>query len=213
LSLALKHNSFPSAVSLKSASIEAGLLINGAPYPTALWSLDRSFCIFNPLVSELLGYSDQEISHRPELYMDRIHPEDRSIFLSAWQKVCDGEKSPSCQYRFIPKHGIETRIRENSLLFPIQGSKAQGALTLYTEERKEAEKFAEAQQLRSLLRGMTHAIGNNLQAITGELELLKWSGALPADRAAIVSSAIVQIRVLTGDIEKCLFPALGGKRQ
>lgn len=195
---------------MKSASIEAGLLVNGTPYPAALWSLDRRFCVFNPLVNELLGYSEQEISHHPELYIDRIHPEDRAIFLLAWHKVCGGAKSASCQYRFTPKHGGEARtIRENSLLFPIPGSKVQGALTLYTEERKETEKIAEAHQLRSLLRGLSHEIGNSLQAISGELELLKWSGTLPPESAAIVSSAIMQIRALTGDVEEYFFPLSG----
>ncbi|MGE5305801.1 MAG: PAS domain-containing protein [Alphaproteobacteria bacterium] len=210
MSLALKDNSLTSAASLKRASIEAGFIIEGSPYPTALWSLDRRFCVFNPLVSELLGYSDQEISHRPELYVDRINPEDRGHFLSVWQRVCDGEKKASCRYRFIAKHGTETRVRENSLLFPIDGGKAQGALTFYAEERKEAQTFSETHQLRSLLRGLTHKIGNNLQAITGELELLEWSGTLPAGSAAVASSAVMQIRALTSDIEKYVFSALGG---
>jgi nitrogen-specific signal transduction histidine kinase len=187
---------------LKSASIEAGLLVSGAPHPAALWSLDRRVCVFNPLASELLGYSEREISYHPDLYIDRIHPDDRSVFLSAWQKLRNGEKSASCRYRFTPKHGVESRaIRENALLFDASERDAPAVLTLYSEERVEGEKITEAHQLRSLLRGVSHEIGNNLQAISGELELLKWSGMLPAENAAVMSSAIMQIRALTGDLE------------
>jgi nitrogen-specific signal transduction histidine kinase len=203
LSSALKHNSFSSGVPLKNANVEAGLLLGGASHPTALWSLDRRFCVFNSAVSKLLGYSEQEINYHPELFLDRVHPEDRGTFTSAWQKLCTGEKSATCRYRFTPKQESETRIlHENSFLL----HDGRAVLTLYSEERDEGEKVAEARQLRSLLRGISHEIGNNLQAISGELELLKWSGTLPAESAAVVSSAIMQIRALTGDIEEYFFP-------
>jgi K+-sensing histidine kinase KdpD len=210
LSSAPKQNNFLTGVSLRSASVEAGFFLGGAPYPTALWSLDRRFCVFNPSASELLGYSEQEIAYHPELFLDRIHPDDRSVFLSAWQTLRGGEKSACCRYRFVPKHGIEARtIRENSLLVCMQDSDAQGVLTLYCEEQADGEGIADAYQLRSVLRGMTHEIGNNLQAISGELELLKWSGTLPIETAAVVSSAIAQIRALTGDVEEYFFPLRG----
>ena len=173
----------------------------------ALWSLDRRFCVFSPSLRELLGYSEQEISQSPDLFIDRIHPEDRGDFMSAWQRLCVGHNNASCRYRFTPKHGIEVRtIWENSLLLPTQGSEPQGALTLYAEERKRFEKIGEAQELRNVLHGVAHEVGNHLQAINGELELLKWSGSLPEDSAGIVSSAITQIRSLTGDIEEYFFP-------
>jgi signal transduction histidine kinase len=210
LSSALKQTDFSSAVSLRNASVEPCLLVGGAPHPAALWSLDRRFCVFNALVSRLLGYSEQEINYHPEVYLDRVHPEDRNVFASAWQKLGAGEKSTSCRYRFSPKHGSETRtIQENSFLLHMQQSDARAVLTLYSDVGSETDKIAEAHRLRSLLRGMSHEIGNNLQAISGELELLKWSGTLPAESAAVVSSAIRQIRTLTGDIEEYFFPFPG----
>lgn len=198
---------------MKSASIEAGLLVSGSPHPAALWSLDRRVCVFNPFASELLGYSEREISHHPDLYIDRIHPDDRTVFLSAWQKLRNGEKGASCRYRFTPKHGVESRsIRENALLFDTAESDAAAVLTLYSEERGAGDRITEAHQLRSLLRGVSHEIGNYLQAISGELELLKWSGALPAENAAVASSAIMQIRALTGDLEE-YFSSLPAKTE
>jgi K+-sensing histidine kinase KdpD len=206
LSSALKQNSsFSSAVSLKNGTVEAGLLLGSAPYPMALWSLDQQLCVFNSPASKLLGYSEQEIKYHPELYLDRIHPEDRGVFASAWQRLRLGEKSSSCCYRFVPKHDSEPRtLQENSFL--LQDA---AALTFYSEVRNEGEKAAKGHRLRSLLRGISHEIGNNLQAISGELELLRWSGNLPAESAAVVSSAIMHIRTLTGDVEEYFSPLAG----
>jgi PAS domain-containing protein len=211
LSLARKQESDSSAVPLKTARLEAGVILAGAPYPMGLWSLDRRYCVFNSLARELLGYGEDEILRHAELYLDRIHPEDRHDFLSAWKKLRDGETRASCRYRFRPKGESETRsLQEISLSFPVPGNDKKGALTLYAEERKNFKRIADAPQLRGLLRGLTHEIGNNLQAISGELELLRWSGTLPAESAAIVSSRIRQILNLAYDIQEYFFPSFGG---
>lgn len=182
-------------------------MVSDLPCPAALWSLDRSVCVFNPLLSELLGYSEREINYHPELYLDRIHPDDRGVFLSAWQKLRGGDKNASCRYRFTPKHAAESRaICEQSLLLCVSENDPPGALTLYSVERNEVEKAIEAQSLRTLLRGLSHEIGNHLQVIGGELELLKWAGTLPPESAAVVSSAMAQIRALTGDMEVYFSP-------
>ena len=189
------------------------MLVSGLPHPAALWSLDRRCCVFNRLATELFGYSEPEIARRPELYVDRIHVDDRALFLAAWQRLRGGEKSVSCRYRFMSKLGMDSRaILESSLLFNPPQSDTQVVLTLYREERGETENIAEPHQLPVILRGVSHEIGNNLQAISGELELLKWSGTLPAESAAVVTSAIMQIRAVTGDLEE-YFSSLPSKTE
>lgn len=180
----------------------------------ALWSLDRRVCVFNSAASKLLGYSEQEINYHPELYLDRIHPEDRGVFASAWDRLRFGEKSMSCCYRFMPKHDSEARtLQEDCFLLhdqPGAPDEPEGvALTFYSDRGDESEKLPQGHRLRTLLRGVSHEIGNNLQAISGELELLKWTGNLPAETAAVVSSAIMHIRTLTGDIEEYFSPLAG----
>ncbi len=195
---------------MKTARVDAGAIVDGTPYPMALWSLDRRYCVFNSAAKELLGYCEDEICRHAKLYLERIHPEDRSSFLSAWKKLCDGETSVSCRYRFTPKDGTEARsLKEISLSLSLPGNDEPRALTLYAEERKHFKRMVEAQQLRSLLRGLTHEIGNNLQAISGEVELLRWSGALPAESATIVSSGLRQIFDLAYDIQEYFFTLAG----
>ena len=81
LSLALKQESDPSTVSLKAARVEAGVILDGAPYPMGLWSLDRRYCVFNSLARELLGYGEDEIRQDAELYLDRNPRGGASFFL------------------------------------------------------------------------------------------------------------------------------------
>ena len=209
LSQATKPETASSADSLKSGRLEAGLVVEGAPYPMALWSLDRRDCVFNSLAKELLGICEDEIHRHAGLYLDRIVPEDRPGFLSAWKKLRDGDTRASCGYRFRAKDGTVTRsLREISLSFPVLGKNKRGVLTLYVEERKDF-KPGEAEQLFGLLPSLTHEIGNNLQALGGELELLRWSGALPVESAAIISSAIRKILNLAHDIQEYFLPSSG----
>jgi len=60
---------------------------------------------------------------------------------------------------------------------------------------------------RELLGGLTHDIGNNLQTISGELELSRWSGVLSVESAEAMARGITQIRTLAHEIEEYLFPS------
>src|SRR5919106_1817630 len=68
------------------------------------------------------------------------------------------------------------------------------------------EDFAQIRNVRELLVGLTHEIGNNLQAIRGELDLLTLSGALPEQSAKTVIRGVRQIHNLTGEIAEYLSP-------
>ncbi len=205
-----KLGSDSSAVSLKSARLEAGLIVEGAASPMALWNLDHRDCVFNPSARQLLGLCEDEIRRNTGLYLNRIDPEDRQGFLSAWKQLRDGDTSASCSYRFRSKDGTEVqRLREVSLSFPLSGRDRRGALTLYAEERKQFKPMGEAEQLLSLLPDLTHEIGNHLQGIGGELELLRWSGMLPAESAAIISSGIRKITNLARDVQEYCLPSTG----
>src|SRR5262245_41047573 len=72
--------------------IDVSIILEVIPYPVALWSLDRRSCIFNHPTRELLGFSGDDFIKNGSLWMDRVHPQDRDAFASAWRKLQAGEK-------------------------------------------------------------------------------------------------------------------------
>jgi K+-sensing histidine kinase KdpD len=188
--------------------VDAGIILEVIPYPVALWSLDHRSCVFNHPTRELLGFSEDDFRHSSSLWTDRIHPQDRDAFVSAWKKLQAGEKKISCQYRFLPKD--QTRalsLKETSVVHSRREQDALGIWSLYTEEAVFENEFTGAYPLRKLLGGLTHDIGNNLQTISGELELSRWSGVLSVESAEAMARGITQIRTLAHEIEEYLFPS------
>jgi two-component sensor histidine kinase len=190
--------------------IDASIILDVIPYPVALWSPDHRSCIFNHPTRELLGSSEEDFSGNSSLWLERIHPQDRSDFLSAWAKLQAGEKKVSCTYRFLPK-GQSTALRLSEISIFHSHSPRQsdvpGIWSLYTEKPTLEEGFTGPYSLRKLLHGLTHDISNNLQTISGELELSRWSGVLSAESAEAVSRGINRIRTLAHEIEEYLFPS------
>jgi len=188
--------------------IDVTILLEVIPYPVALWSLDRRSCMFNHPARELLGFSEDEFLQNSSLWTDRIHPQDRDVFASTWRKLQAGEKKVACRYRFLPKNeATAIRLREISIVHSRRGSDALGTWSLYTEETGFDDEFTGTYSLRKLVSGLTHDIGNNLQTISGELELSRWSGVLSVESAEAMARGITQIRTLAHEIEEYLFPS------
>src|SRR5499426_4317474 len=91
--------------------VDVSIILEVIPYPVALWSLDRRSCIFNHPTRELLGFSDDDFNQNSSLWMDRIHPQDRDAFVSAWSNLQAGDKKIACRYRFLAKnHATALRL-------------------------------------------------------------------------------------------------------
>ena len=188
--------------------VDAGIILEVIPYPVALWSLDHSSCVFNYSTRELLGFSEEDFHQNSSLWTDRIESHDRNAFISTWRKIQAGEKKVSCQYRFLPKNrATALRLKEISIVHSRRETSALGVWSLYIEEIASEEEFTGAYPLRKLLGGLTHDIGNNLQTISGELELSRWSGVLSVESAEAMARGITQIRTLAHEIEEYLFPS------
>jgi K+-sensing histidine kinase KdpD len=122
---------------------------------------------------------------------------------AAWQKLQAGEKKVSYKYRFFPKSQSNVLWLSEVAIAYSSGNRV---WSLYTEEERFEQEAPGAYPLRKLLRGLTHEIGNNLQAISGELELSRWSGVLSVDSAETMARGIRHIRTLAHEIEEYLFP-------
>lgn len=196
------------SVSSSNGLIDAGIILEVIPYPVALWSLDRRSCVLNHPTRQLLGFSDDEFRENSSLWTDRIHSQDREDFILAWTRLQAGEKKVSCQYRFLPKDkSVALRLREISTVRSHRESDVLGIWSLYIEESALVDESSGAYPLRKLLSGLTHDIGNNLQTISGELELSRWSGILSVESAEAIARGITQIRTLAHEIEEYLFPS------
>ena len=193
---------------LTAGLIEAGTALEFLPSPAALWSLDRHSCFFNDDARELLGFCEHDFKQDAALWLERIHPEDRKEFLRAWKSLQAGDTRVSSRYRFQPKNRTQVLcLREVSFLYGGSGAKKPNVWTVYLEEVASESLFQGAGQVRNFVRGLTHEMGNNLQAIRGELDILRFSQALPNDNAETIYRGINQVRRLVHEIEEYLFPS------
>jgi signal transduction histidine kinase len=192
---------------LRAGLIEAGTALEFVPSPAALWSLDRHSCFFNDDARELLGFCEHDFKQDAALWLERIHPEDRKEFLRAWKSLQAGDTRVSSRYRFQPKNRTQMLwLREVSFLYG-SGAEKPNVWTVYVEEVPSESFFRGAGQVRNFVRGLTHEMGNNLQAIRGELDILRFSQAIPNDTAETIYRGINQVRRLVHEIEEYIFPS------
>ena len=206
---ALGGNAYPdNASSLRAGLIEAGTALEFVRSPAALWSLDRLSCFLNDDARELLGYCEHDFKQDAALWLERIHPEDRKEFLRAWKSLQTGDTRVSSRYRFQPKNRTQVLwLREVSFLYGSSGAEKPNVWTIYLEEVASESLFRGAGHVRNFVRGLTHEMGNNLQAIRGELDILRFSQAIPNDSAETIYRGINQVRRLVHEIEEYLVPS------
>jgi hypothetical protein len=192
----------------KTAFDPAAAILDHLPVPAALWSRNRQWCVFNDLTRQLLGFCEHDFGPTGSLWMDRVHPDDQEGFLTAWNKLQTGEVRISCQYRFLPKDKAhEVRLRESAFLYHPREIAVPVVWSFYSDDTPVEKETVEIRQVRELLMGLTHEIGNSLQAISGELDLLTLTGALPQQSSKAMTHGVQQIRKLTREMSEYLAPA------
>jgi PAS domain-containing protein len=178
----------PVKLDVLAVSVTAALeLATGA---AALWSGDRSSCIVNAAATEMLGFRGADLSADKDLWISRIEPRDRDAFLAFCQVLQDARQPVTCRYRFLPRGTTQAiELQETGLRF----LSAQGAPIIFS--RYAGAPFREARKL-------VHKIGNHLQAIRGEVDLLRLSGSLSQENADKVAQSVDAIRGLAEELEK-----------
>jgi nitrogen-specific signal transduction histidine kinase len=183
-------------------------ILDHVPAPAALWSQDRRWCVFNDLARQLLGFCEHDFGPTGSLWIEQVHPDDREICLTTWKQLQNGEPKISCQYRFLPKHRAhEVDLRESAFLYHPREIAVPVVWSFYSDHTPIEKETADTRQLRELLVGLTHEIGNSLQAISGELDLLRLMGTLPQQSSTSIAQGVQQIRKLTREISEYLAPA------
>lgn len=194
---------------------ESGFLLELLPFPAALWSRDRCTCVFNTHTRRLLGYCESDFLRKTDLWMDRIHPQDRDGFTNAWRRIEGVEKTISCRYRFLTGYDDkQIRLQELLCSYSTPATAWPAVWSLYFDAQIIDDEVSDGGQIpRDFVRSVTHAIGNSLQAIGGEVDLLRLTGDLPQQSARTVYHGVEQIRELVSDVSEYLAPSPLGLRR
>ena len=83
---------------------------------------------------------------------------------------------------------------------------SQAVWSLYLEDQNTGEEVLERSDVRDLVEGLTHEIGNSLQAIRGGVDLLKLAGTLPQDSAGSIFRGVEHICELAGEVNEYFLP-------
>ena len=178
------------------------------PFPAVLWSRDRNPYVLNRSLRRLFGFAEIDApNHFFHHWRACIHPEDRQSFDSAWHQIDSGETDTCCQYRFFPRpKEFPIPIREFLFSSSRPAWPSRSVWSLYVEDKGPRNEGMERTPIGELVKGLTHEIGNNLQAIRGELDLLTIAGTLPRNRASTIFRDLERIRALTWEATDYLSP-------
>lgn len=169
--------------------------------PMALWSDDRSYCIFGRLTARLLGFPEKQSWANRERWLARVDPRHRERVSRSWQGVKADRRERVCRYVFWPLNGSPAILLEETAQ-RIAASRDQ-FVVLCRYQAKTAHRGKSQQNLneRSSVRDLIHQIGNNLQTVRGEVELLRLFGELPQKTFENIMRGIDSIHELAAQME------------
>lgn len=123
------------------------------------WNIDENLVYFSPIFKKMLGYSDDDVEFRDDIYSwkDKIHPDDFPLVIGALLDYLDGESRYFvCEHRIRKKSGeymwglMRARGHFNLAGEP---TRLAGSLTDITE-RKQIEQRIHHQALHDTLTGL-----------------------------------------------------------
>jgi PAS domain S-box-containing protein len=142
----------------------------------------------SPRVETLLGYAPDEWLAAHNLWIDRLHAEDRERVLAELARVNETGESLSLEYRFLARDDREVWVRDEvALVRDERGTPKywQGFMVDITDRKRAEEDLRaakeaaeEASRLKSaFLRMATHELRTPLTIVSGYVELLASSTA------------------------------------
>jgi PAS fold len=183
--------------SLATLAMPIGALLEFFPCAAALWKVDRSQCVFNSAMETLVGYRGDDFCADEALWLGRIDPRDREVFLSSWRSLKKGRTKFSCRYRFTPPGRSRIDLEETVMAIQLGPTATSAFLSLYQTKAS----IRRARRDATAIRRLAHHIGNSLQAIRGEVDLLHLTGALPRQSFDNITQGIEQVTDLLSEID------------
>jgi PAS domain S-box-containing protein len=130
----------------------------------------------NPRIYNLLGFTPQEWSEKPETWFLQLHPDDREWVLKEWSRTCTENVPFKAEYRIHTKNGKTIWISDEAVPIqePGETDRIQGMMLDVTQRRRSEEIQAvlyqlaqsanSAQDLPGLFSEIHRALGSLLHA-------------------------------------------------
>jgi len=146
-----------------------------------------------------LGYLDDEISSRFEVWQSRVHPDDLEATLAHIQRcLADSTENYTTEFRMRHKDGSYRWMVAQAQIFRDEAGKAVRVMGCHIDitDRKRTETALKASlaEKEVLLREVHHRVKNNLAAINGLLDLQK--GGI-TDEAALAAFSDLSGRIVS----------------
>ena len=159
----------------------------------------------SPQIEQILGYTPAEWRADPELWADRLHPDDRGWVLAREEALIGADPdSPALEYRMLDRDGRVVWIRDDAVLARDEGGELRwhGVLSDVTErkaaeaelERRAAQQAAVALLGEHALEGastedLMHEAVNSASQMLG-VELAAVWEFVPAENALVLQAGI-----------------------
>jgi hypothetical protein len=177
------------------------------PHAAALWTRGRESGLFNAAARALFGFSDCEFAHGGT-WIDRVHPQDRGDFRRALERVYPEGGTVRIDYRFYPDTRAEP-MSVTELVSPYSGAdECLESWSVYSHGISgwTPPEASERRRLHELVLGLNHDVSNNLQAIKGEVTLLKMAGKISEQTSNAVNHGVANIKKLLLELGEYLSP-------
>ena len=139
----------------------------------------------------ITGFAFDEIAKHPDLWAERLHPDDRNRVIAAIEARRKSGRS-SIEYRWMCADGAYKHFLDQAVLLrdgdgrPVEFA---GTLTDITEQRSLESQLIHAQKMDAigkLTGGIAHDFNNLLAAVIGGLGLIEKRSVLEADQKRIL---------------------------
>jgi PAS domain-containing protein len=187
---------------LFSLTVPANALLELEGLAIALWNHDRAHCVFNRMTAELLAFEGSRCSADREFWLAHVDARDRERMLDVWRRQQGGEQLNVSRYRFLPLNGAPAlQLEETAVRFPVPGQETSAVLCRY-RRADNRRNLAKDRNCPSTIGELVHRIGNSLQVIRGETDLLRLFGSLPQQNFENISRAVECILQLAAEIDR-----------
>lgn len=171
---------------LPSLAIPASVVLRFVAGPAALWSGEPESAALNAAAAALFGFAEDSRVDSG-LWLEHVEPRDRDAYEAFRRRLRQSSDPATFRYRFLPRGTARAvELRETALCFTAADGES-SILSRYTAVA--GVRFA-------------HKLGNHLQAIRGEIDLLRLSGALPQAAGESIARSIEAIHRLADEMEK-----------
>lgn len=182
------------------------------PCAMGLWSLEHSPYTLNEEARQLTGFSERDFQKDPSLWINRIHPQDRTVFSAAWERLQGGEKRIFCEYSFFPKgNDRELWLRDISGAYQGAPGAVEGVISVYTDisdfkgRRSTNHHRGGRAEAVGIIDGLLHEVQNSLHSISMGTELLGLGEAQPGQEQ-VVFRGIERASRLLGELQEYFSP-------